>query len=99
LPAAVTANTPLHDIIVTELGERVGADVCGSILAQLGATVIVPEGGTGDKAEHRARLMAGKLSVRLDSQAASDVELLDRLVARSPQDDRALPCQARFLGG
>jgi crotonobetainyl-CoA:carnitine CoA-transferase CaiB-like acyl-CoA transferase len=79
----VTTNTPLHDIIVTELGGRIGAGVCGSILAQLGATVVVPEGGTGGKAEHRAQLMAGKLSIRLDAQAVSDVKLLDRLVARS----------------
>jgi crotonobetainyl-CoA:carnitine CoA-transferase CaiB-like acyl-CoA transferase len=78
----VTTKTPLHDIIVTELGGRIGASVCASILAQLGATVIVPEGGTGGKAEHRAQLMAGKLSVRLDARA-SEVELLDRLVARS----------------
>ena len=75
----------MHDIIVTELGGRVGASVCGSILAQLGATVIVPEGlhGTGGKAEHSAQLTAGKLSMQLDAQAASDVELLDRLFARS----------------
>jgi crotonobetainyl-CoA:carnitine CoA-transferase CaiB-like acyl-CoA transferase len=79
----VTTKAPLHDIIVTELGGRVGAGVCGSILAQLGATVIVPEGGTGSKTEHRAQLMAGKLSARLDARIASDVELLDRLVARS----------------
>src|SRR5215831_7884133 len=79
LPAAVTTKTPWHDIIVTELGGRIGASVCGSILVQLGATVIMPEGlhGTRRQAEHRAQLMAGKLSVQLDAQAASDVELLD----------------------
>jgi crotonobetainyl-CoA:carnitine CoA-transferase CaiB-like acyl-CoA transferase len=79
----VSTKTPLHDIIVTELGGRIGAGVCGSILAQLGATVIVPEDGRGGKAEHRTQLIAGKLSVRLDARAASDVELLEGLVARS----------------
>jgi crotonobetainyl-CoA:carnitine CoA-transferase CaiB-like acyl-CoA transferase len=58
----VSTKTPLHDIIVTELGGRIGAGVCGSILAQLGATVIVPEDGRGGKAEHRTQLIAGKLS-------------------------------------
>src|SRR5262249_38120669 len=102
LPAAVT-NTPLHDIIVTELGGRIGASVCASVLARPGATVIVPEGGTGGKAEHRAELMAGKLSVRLDAQAASEVELLDRLIARSDvvimssDVDTQLPFYDRWL--
>ena len=47
--------------------------------------------------------MAGKLSVRLDVQAASDGELLDRLVARSDglivssNIDTQLPCYARWL--
>jgi crotonobetainyl-CoA:carnitine CoA-transferase CaiB-like acyl-CoA transferase len=102
LPRAVTNKTPLHDIIVTELGGRVGAGVCGSILAQLGATVIVPEDGRGGKAEHRTQLMAGKLSVRLDAQAASDVELLEGLVARSDvlivsSDVDQLASHARWL--
>ena len=85
MPKAVTTKTPLHDIIVTELGGRIGAGVCGSILAQLGATVIVPEGlhGEGGKTQHRTQLMAGKLSVFLDARAAVDIELLDRLIACS----------------
>ena len=47
--------------------------------------------------------MAGKLSVRLDVQAASDGERLDRLVARSDglivssNIDTQLPCYARWL--
>src|SRR5262245_4075783 len=39
VPQSVTTRSPLHGIIVTELGGRIGAGVCGSILAQLGATV------------------------------------------------------------
>src|SRR5262245_51399317 len=76
---------PLHDIVVTELGGRIGAGVCGSILAQLGATIITPEGlqGKGGKTEHRAQLMAGKLSVLLDKRAAADTALLGRLIACS----------------
>ena len=81
----MTTLTPLKDVVVTELGGRIGAGVCGSMLAQLGATVIVPEGmhGEGGKQRLRAQLMAGKLSVTLEERSSGDDEFLDRVIARS----------------
>ncbi|HEY0570461.1 MAG TPA: CoA transferase, partial [Enterovirga sp.] len=81
----MTRPAALDGVIVAELGERIGAGVCGSLLAQLGATVIVPErpGAAGGKHRHRAQMLAGKLSVVLRPDNAADAALLDRLVARS----------------
>ncbi len=73
-------ETALDGIIVLEIGGRVGTAICGSLLRQLGATVIAVEQGTGGKRAHRAQLIAGKLSF---APAAGDSALLQRLLDRS----------------
>ena len=75
----------LEGTVVAELGNRIGAGVCGSLLAQLGATVVVPEwiGSATGKHRHRAQMLAGKKSLVLRRDAAADMILLERLVARS----------------
>lgn len=60
------ACSPLSGIVVAEVGERVSVGSCGSLLAQLGATVIVAEPATVNrrgKWRNRAATMAGKRSV------------------------------------
>lgn len=76
-------SAPLDGIVVIELGSRIGAGVCGSLLAQLGATVIVAEqlGSTEGKLRYRAQMLAGKMSVVLNETKA-DAELLNKLVTR-----------------
>ncbi|HAD88315.1 MAG TPA: hypothetical protein DCG48_13220 [Rhodospirillaceae bacterium] len=79
-------DTALADILVVEIGGRVGAGVCGGMLAQLGAeTVLVemPPAGAfaGGKARWRDQFAAGKLSFRPDADNPDDVDLLRRLVA------------------
>lgn len=85
----MTCPAPLDGLVVAELGERIGAGVCGLLLAQLGAKIIVPEAieskrslGAFGKQRYRDQMLAGKLSVVLRSDG-SDVTLVDRLVARS----------------
>lgn len=70
----------LQGLVVTELGGRIGAAVCGALLAQLGATVVLVERGPGRERRHRAQLTAGKLSLLAGPQ---DAGLLERLLARS----------------
>jgi crotonobetainyl-CoA:carnitine CoA-transferase CaiB-like acyl-CoA transferase len=58
--------SPLSGIVVAEIGERIAVGVCGSLLAQLGATVIVEEPAAAHrrgKWRQRASAMAGKRSV------------------------------------
>lgn len=77
----MTRPAPLDGLIVTELGERIGVGVCGLLLAQLGAKVIVAEGlgSAAGKFRHREQMLAGKLSV----MPRADASLLDRLVVQS----------------
>jgi len=81
----MSTKAPLQNVIATELGSRISAGVCGTILAQLGATVVVPEGEhrKGGKRKYRAQFMAGKRSLVLDMREANDVELRKRLIRRS----------------
>jgi crotonobetainyl-CoA:carnitine CoA-transferase CaiB-like acyl-CoA transferase len=79
-------SAPLEGVLVVELGSRVGAGVCGSLLSQLGATVILVEpldGPAEGKWRQRALCAAGKLSVRIDRNSASDCELLAGVIRRS----------------
>ena len=75
--------SPLDGTVVVELGDRIGAGVCGSLLAQLGATVIVPErpGLTEGKLRYRAQMLAGKMSAVL-KETAADAALLNKIIAR-----------------
>jgi crotonobetainyl-CoA:carnitine CoA-transferase CaiB-like acyl-CoA transferase len=78
-------STPLSpDFLIVEMGERLAAAACGSLLAELGATVVVVE-RTGQapahgKARHRATMAAGKRSVLLDADDASSVALVTELI-------------------
>ena len=68
VPVPATAEPDrmaLAGLTVLEFGERVGAAICGSLLSQLGATVICVERadtGIGTKWHNRDQLAAGKLS-------------------------------------
>lgn len=81
----MTRRAVLNGVVVAELGDRIGAGVCGSLLAQLGATVIVPEwpGTDVGKHRHRSQMIAGKKSIGFTRGNAPDRALLDSLVARS----------------
>src|SRR5688500_1635555 len=76
----------LDGVVVTEVGSRTGASLCGSLLAQLGATVIfveLPKANSGSgKARHRSQLAAGKLSLLLRDDA-HDRRLLEAALLRS----------------
>jgi crotonobetainyl-CoA:carnitine CoA-transferase CaiB-like acyl-CoA transferase len=84
LPATGAA---LAGVVVVELGSRIGAGVCGSLLAQLGASVVALEPPASEPAtgkwRHRAQFTAGKLSLRPDPKVASDRDLLRDLIACS----------------
>ena len=75
--------TALQGVTVLELGSRVGAAICGSLLMQLGATVVCVEDPTDPRADtkwrQRAQLAAGKLSV---AAGATDSGLLASLALR-----------------
>jgi crotonobetainyl-CoA:carnitine CoA-transferase CaiB-like acyl-CoA transferase len=79
---------PLADLLVVELGDRIGASACASVLAQLGATVVVvetsfdpPAAGSSSKWLRRASALAGKLSLMLDPGHPEDADLRERLLA------------------
>ena len=81
-------GTALEGIVVTELGTRVGVGVCGSLLSQLGATVVVVERpGAGksrdDEGLHRKQLSAGKLSFAPRPGSLADLHMLQHLVEGS----------------
>ena len=76
----------LDGILVVEFGARVGASVAGSLLAQLGATVIFVEaarpGEFGQsKWACREQFAAGKLSLAVDLRDAAECALLQTLAA------------------
>lgn len=81
------AHLALDGILVAEVGERIGASACGSLLAQLGATVVVLEPrtnratGSSAKWRRRASALAGKLSVACDPADPRDADLRRRLLA------------------
>jgi crotonobetainyl-CoA:carnitine CoA-transferase CaiB-like acyl-CoA transferase len=80
----MTAGSALQGMIVTELGGREAVGICGSLLAQLGATVVLvePSGAARERDAHRAPFAAGKLSLSYDG-GERDRELLGDLMARS----------------
>src|SRR5512145_148736 len=83
---AAMGEAALAGIVVTEVGTRVGAGVCGSLLRQLGATVVLVEPATGPDARGLTlsrQLSAGKLSFAPTSGSAADRKLLERLLVRS----------------
>jgi crotonobetainyl-CoA:carnitine CoA-transferase CaiB-like acyl-CoA transferase len=79
---------PLAGVLVAEVGDRIGASACASVLAQLGATVVVLEGSldlpaanSSSKWRRRASALAGKLSLVVDPDQPADVALRERLLA------------------
>ncbi|MEC7202542.1 MAG: CoA transferase [Pseudomonadota bacterium] len=70
---------PLDGVTVAELGGRISAGACGTLLAHLGATVLYVEGHNlpGEKWAHRATFALGKEPVdtsrRAQSVAAADI--------------------------
>jgi len=88
------ASCPLKGVVVLESGARIGAAIAGSLLAQLGATVIcaesVDEGAfTQPKWRHRVPLAAGKLCIAINSREAADRLLLQQMAGAS---DVVLTC-------
>ena len=78
----------LDGIVVAELGMRIGARVCGSLLQQLGATVILVERTGAGSAQNKKllncrQLSAGKLSFAPRPDSATDMQLLQRLLTCS----------------
>jgi crotonobetainyl-CoA:carnitine CoA-transferase CaiB-like acyl-CoA transferase len=81
-----TAEAALSGVVVLELGGRIGTGVCGSLLAQLGATVILVEGGDDrmdGKWRRRAVCAAGKVSLKINSSEQGDRDLLREIIQRS----------------
>jgi crotonobetainyl-CoA:carnitine CoA-transferase CaiB-like acyl-CoA transferase len=77
---AAPAPALIEDVVVAEIGSRIGVGACGSLLAQLGATVVVPEPRSGErigKWRNRAAMLAGKLAFAVED---FDDALLRRLV-------------------
>jgi crotonobetainyl-CoA:carnitine CoA-transferase CaiB-like acyl-CoA transferase len=74
----------LASTVVLELGGREAAGVCGLLLAELGATVILcePMGEQRMRDTGRAQLAAGKLSFLFDPASARDKALLAILMER-----------------
>ena len=96
-------DLPLAGTVIAEAGQRIAAGVCGSLLAQLGATVICLETPDGPKFAHRTQLASGKLSATLDT--AIDFSAADVLIVSSDVDTtelRAAPaaivCDITALG-
>ena len=74
----------LRNVIVVEAGGRGAVAVCGSLLAQMGATVITIESPEKSaKAVHRAQYSAGKLSFQPDPGSDEDRAVLAKLLACS----------------
>ncbi len=80
-------ETALDGLLVVELGTRIGVGVCGSLLAQLGATVVCVEAEArvpfAGKSRYRPLLAAGKLSLVPDASERRDRDLVARLIAQS----------------
>ncbi len=76
---------PLEDLLVAEIGARIGVSAAGALLAELGAEVVLvePPGASGHKWRHRASFAAGKRSLGVDTRNAGDRELLGALVNRA----------------
>ncbi len=86
--AALAGGGALDGLLVVEFGVRVAASAAGSLLAQLGATVVFvealrPGGFAEPKWNWREQFAAGKLSLALDLSDPADLALLQALAAGS----------------
>lgn len=79
------ANKFLEGVVVADLGLRAAVSACGSLLAQLGASVIfieleTPASAAGIHGTPRDLAAAGKLSVRIDGELEADRAYLQQLL-------------------
>jgi crotonobetainyl-CoA:carnitine CoA-transferase CaiB-like acyl-CoA transferase len=77
-------NLPFERLVVVELGARIGAAACGSLLAMTGATVVVAEPGDAPpigKYKNRAAACAGKHSIVVHPGSSADAALLRHALA------------------
>jgi len=79
LTSSFTGKLPFEGLIVVELGARIGAAACGSLLAMAGATVIAVEPETPartGKYKTRSISLAGKRSIVVRKDDSTDQALL-----------------------
>lgn len=73
----------LSDVVVVEIGARIAVAACGTLLAQLGAEVVLVEPAR-PRADHkwsdRAVTAAGKRSIIIDRDSPEDAQLLGQLL-------------------
>jgi len=82
--ASSAESLPFEDLVVVELGDRLGAAACGSLLASVGATVIVVEPAEPTRnGKHliRAVSTAGKQSLVVRRGSDEDQKLLRKALA------------------
>ncbi len=75
--------TALNDVLVVEIGERIGAGLCGTLLSQLGADVVLVEPAQPSslwKWQNRSVIAGGKYSL---CTGGSEDELLRSLLERA----------------
>ncbi|MCC6532328.1 MAG: CoA transferase [Burkholderiales bacterium] len=84
---AAKQDSFLEDVLVVELGDRRGVGACGSLLAELGAVVMLVEAAqpaaATSKWTDRPMVAAGKRSVRIDPRSSADLALLRRALAKA----------------
>lgn len=94
------AGQALTGTLVVEIGSRIGAGVCGSLLAQLGATVVFVENANphvpSAKGLHRCQFAAGKWSIVADpvrdNHTIRDlIECSDAVIGSSDIDGNIVP--------
>ena len=76
------------ELLIVELGERLATAACGSLLAELGATVVMverttPQPSVSGKAPHRATMAAGKRTVVLDDEDPDNIDLVQNLISKA----------------
>ena len=78
---------PLDGVIVAELGGRYAVGACGTLLSQLGATVLYVEGDDlpGDKWAHRATYALGKEPISNEKRQAA-IDAADIVLTSSDID-------------
>ncbi len=109
----LSETAALSDLLVVEVGERLGAGACGSLLAQLGAEVVLVEPAQASsqwKWRNRGAIAAGKRSICC---SGDDDELLRALLQRAdvvlvssdvcraptwPRNDRQIVCDVTAFG-
>jgi len=77
---------PLTGVFVVELGSRLGVRACGSLLSQLGATVVMLErldAGSLPEPSRRAPYAWGKHAIGWRAADTADLALVERLVRRA----------------